>query len=199
MCRCSASVRTSASPAIGRGLASSHRLSESAARSEAAQAVAGQRRAAQMPQVAALAGYTRTNHVDTFGIPLPTNQLRVIYPDIPDNYRTRLDLQWPIYTAGRFDALERAARGEAAASSDDLAAARADLRLEITRAYWAFVTSIESLRVVEESVTRVDAHLHDVRNQFSAGLVPPNDVSSVEAQESRQRMLRVQARTTRDI
>src|SRR5207248_177976 len=55
------------------------------------------------------------------------------------------------------------------------------------------------LRVVEESVTRVRAHLGDVRNQFAAGLVPPNDVSSVAAQESRQRMLAVQARATRDV
>jgi outer membrane protein TolC len=108
-------------------------------------------------------------------------------------------VQWPIYTAGRLDALERAARAEAAAAGDDLAAARADLRLEITRAYWAYVTSIESLRVVEESVTRVDAHLRDVRNQFTAGLVPPNEVSSVEAQESRQRMLVVQAHTMQDV
>ena len=192
-------IRLTLDEAIGRGLASSHRLSESAARSEAAQAVAGQRRAAQMPQVAALAGYTRTNHVDTFGIPLPTNQLRVIYPDIPDNYRTRLDLQWPIYTAGRLDALERAARADAAAAVDDVSAARADLRLEITRAYWALVTAIESARVVDESVTRVDAHLRDVRNQLNAGLVPPNEVSAVEAQESRERMLSIQARSLRDV
>jgi outer membrane protein len=118
---------------------------------------------------------------------------------VPDNYRTRLDLQWPIYTGGRLDASERAARAEARASSDDLAAARADLRLEITRAYWALVTARESLRVVEESVTRIDAHLQDVRNQLTAGLVPPNEVLSVEAQESRQRMLRIQARTTREV
>src|SRR5207249_10872274 len=130
---------------------------------------------------------------------LPNNQFKIIYPDIPDNYRTRLDLQWPIYTAGRLDALERAARAEASASGEDLAAARADLRLEITRAYWALVTAIESLRVVSESVTRIGAHLQDVRNQLSAGLVPPNEVLSVEAQESRQRMLAIQARTTREV
>ena len=33
-------------------------------------------------------------------------------PDVPDNYRARLDLQWPIYTGGRADALERAAMPE---------------------------------------------------------------------------------------
>src|SRR5437773_8914615 len=87
--------------AISGGLAASHRLAETAARGDAAKAVAEERRAAAMPVVAAQAGYTRTNHVDAFGILLPNNQLNVIYPDIPDNYRTRLDLQWPIYTSGR--------------------------------------------------------------------------------------------------
>jgi outer membrane protein len=158
-----------------------------------------ERRAAMLPRLAAQAGYTRTNHVQTFGILLPNNQFKTIYPDIPDNYRTRLDLQWPIYTAGRLDRLEEAAGAEASASAHDLDAARADLRLEITRAYWALVTATESQRVVDESVTRVDAHLRDVRHQFQAGLVPPNDVASVEAQASRERLLSVQARTTRDV
>ncbi len=185
--------------AIERGLATSHRLAEAVARGDAAEAVAGERHAALRPQVAAQAGYTRTNHVDPFGILSPNNLLRIIYPDVPDNYRARLDLQWPIYTAGRLDALERAARAEAAASRDELAAARADLRLDITRAYWALVTASRSLLVVDESVTRIDAHLRDVRSQLTAGLIPPSDVLSVEAQESRQRMLSVQARVTRDV
>ena len=46
---------------------------------------------------------------------------------------------------------------------------------------------------------RIDAHLQDVRNQLDAGLVPPNDVLNVEAQESRQRMLAIQARGARDV
>ena len=184
--------------AIRRGLETSHRLAEAAARADMSAAAADQRRAGALPQIPAQAGYSRTNHVEAFGVLLPGNQLRVIYPDVPDNYRTRLDLQWPIYTGGRLDALERAARAEAAASTDDLAAARSDLRLEITRAYWALVTAGESQRVVDESLTRVGAHLQDVRNQLTAGLVPPNDVLSVEAQESRQRMLTIQARTTRE-
>jgi outer membrane protein TolC len=192
-------LRLSLDEAVARGLDTSHRLAEGQARADAAGAVVDQRHSAALPQLTAQAGYTRTNHVDEFGILLPNNQLRVIYPDIPDNYRTRLDLQWPIYTAGRVDALDRAARAEAGASLDDLAAARNDLRLEITRAYWALVTATESLRVVSESVTRVQAHLRDVRNRFDQGLVPPNDVSSVLAQESRERMLRIQAQTNRDV
>jgi outer membrane protein TolC len=180
--------------AVQRGIATSHRLAEARARAESAEAVVGERHAAALPQLAAQAGYTRTNHVETFGILLPGNQLRVIYPDIPDNYRTRLDAQWPVYTGGRVDALERAARIEATASADDTATSRADLTLEIARAYWNLVTSRESARVVEEGLVRIDAHLRDVRNQLAAGLIPPSDVLNVEAQQSRQRMIDIQAR-----
>ncbi|PYR52893.1 MAG: hypothetical protein DMF95_05685 [Acidobacteria bacterium] len=194
-----APLRVTLDDADRRGLETSHRIAEAAARGDAAGAVVGERRAATLPQIAGQAGYTRTNHVDTFGILLPNNQLRVIYPDVPDNYRTRLDLQWPIYTGGRLDALERAARIDATASADEIATARADLTLEITRAFWSLVTTTESRRVVEEAVTRIAAHLKDVRNQLAAGLVPPSDVFTVEAQESRQRMLAVQARAARDV
>jgi outer membrane protein len=185
--------------AIERALAASHRLAEAVARGEAADALVAQRHSATLPRIAAEAGYTRTNHVQAFGVPLPNNQLGIIYPDVPDNYRSRLDMQWPIYTGGRLDALERAARAEAAASATDIETARADLRLETTRAYWALVTAREARSVVDESLARTTAHVRDVRNQLEAGLVPPNEVFSAEAQESRQRMLSVQARIARDL
>jgi outer membrane protein len=194
-----AAVALTLDDALRRGIASSHRLAEATARGEAAEAVADQRHAAGLPQVAALAGYTRTNHVPEFAVPGSNNSLRVIYPDVPDNYRTRLDAQWPLYNGGRLSALERAARSEAAASASDVDAARADLRLEITRAYWSLLTASETVRVVNESLERTGEQLRDVRNQLSAGLVPPNEVLNVEAQESRQRLLSIQARSNRDV
>ena len=41
----------------------------------------------------------------------------MLYPDVPDNYLTRVELQWPIYSGGRFEALERAAQAESTASA----------------------------------------------------------------------------------
>ena len=163
---------------------------------QGASAAAEGSHAARMPIVSAQAGYTRTSHVEEFGIQLPGGPFRVLYPDVPDNFRTRLDLQWPIYTFGRADALERAARAEADATGLDLAAARNDLKLEITRAFWAVVTSTEAVRVVDESVKRMDAMLEDVRNSLKVGLAAPNDVLSVEAQRARQQMLLIQARNS---
>ncbi len=192
------SPRLTLDEAIARGFAASHRLAELGARQEGAEAAARGARAAKLPVASAQAGYTRTNHVQEFGLQLPGQPLRVIYPDVPDNYRTRLDLQWPIYTFGRADALERAARAEASATGLDLATARNDLKLEITRAFWAVVTATETVRVVDESVRRMDATLDDVRNRLKVGLVAPNDVLSVEAQRARQQMLLIQAKNALD-
>ena len=108
--RCVASLTLE--EAVRRGLETSHRLREATARSELP---SSGRRAAPCGGAAAgdgQAGYTRTNHVDPFGVVPRATSFASIYPDIPDNYRTRLDLQWPIYTGGRLDALERAARIE---------------------------------------------------------------------------------------
>jgi outer membrane protein TolC len=186
--------------AIERALRASHRIGEFQARREAATAQAAARSAADMPTISLLGGYMRTNHVDEYAIPggvlkPPT----VIYPDVPDNWRTRLDLQWPIYTFGRVQALERSARSEVMAAEKDVTTSSADSRLDATRAFWALVTANESVRVVEEALALVDAHLRDVKNMQDAGLLAPNDVLMVEARRSRQQVQLIEARNMRDV
>jgi outer membrane protein len=183
--------------ALARGQEHSLRIVELQARVDAAAAIESGRSAADRPLVAALGGYTRTNHVDEFVIAAPGQVIRTLYPDVPDNYRARLDLQWPIYSGGRSDALVRAARAEREAAGADLLAARADLRLEIARAFWALVTAREAEQVLEQSVESLEAHVRDMRVRLDQGLVPPNEVLSAEAQRSRQRVLALEAKNTR--
>ncbi|MEW6321626.1 MAG: TolC family protein, partial [Acidobacteriota bacterium] len=165
---------------------------------DGARAAVRVRQAADQPTVGLSGGFTRTNHVDEFGVPTPAGGLRIIYPDIPNNTHTRVSLQWPIYTAGRADALERAARAEAAAAAADIETARADLRLEVVRAYWALATATEAVAVLERALERAEAHLADMRQRLAVGLVPPNEVLTVDAQRSRQRMLLIEARNQRE-
>lgn len=188
-----ATVHLTLPDSIARGLEGSHRIAELSAREEAARAVASQRAAATAPLVSLAASYTRTNHVEEFGVPNASGGVRVIFPDIPDNLRSRVDLQWPIYTGGRLQALTKAAGAEADAAGQDREAARADLKLEITRAYWAVFTARASQHVVQQALERTSAHLGDVRNQLNVGLVPPSDVLSIEAQQARQQMLHIEA------
>lgn len=189
-----AAVTLTLDQAVSRAVEASHRLAEARARQQVAEAAIEVRRRSDDPTLTASAGYTRTNHIQEFGVPQPDGRLRVIYPDIPDNYRTRVELVWPVYTAGRTDALERAAQAEASATGKDLEAARLDLRLEVARAYWALVTARETVRVLEQALATADRSLADVRTRVEAGFLPPNDVSRSEAQRARSEVLLVEAR-----
>jgi outer membrane protein TolC len=191
-------LRLSLTEAQDRAVAASHRLAEARSRAATAEAAVAVREAADRPIVGLGAGYTRTNHVTPFAFPGPGGLPVVVYPDVPNNYRTRLDLQWPIYNGGRSDALERAARAEASAAASDVAAAQADLRLEVARAFWALVTARAAGAVLDRSLARAQANVNDVRQRLSAGLVPPNEVASAAAQESRQRMLLIETRNQSD-
>ena len=192
-------VRLTLDQAVAQGIEASQRLAEAQARLEAAEAAEAGRRAAELPSLALQGGYMRTNHVEPYVIVQPLQGVRVLYPDIPDNFRARLDLEWPIYTGGRGDALVRAARAERNAAGDDLAAARADLRLEITRAFWALVTAGETAAVLEASLASMDAHVRDLTARLDQGLIPPNDLLSAQAQRSRQRVLAIEAQNVRGV
>jgi len=192
-------LRLTLEDALSKAVETSHRIAEARARESAAQAGVAIRESAERPTVTASAGYTRTNHVLPFSIPSPVGIPLLVYPDVPNNYTTRLEMRWPIYTGGRTDALERAARAEAEAMGAERQTAQADLRLEVTRAYWALVTAKASLDVLEQGVARSQAHVNDANQRFTAGLVPPNEVSSAAAQEARARVMAIEARTQRDV
>ncbi len=187
-------VRMTVADAVARGLETSHRLAQLRGREAAAKAAVSGQEAERRPQAAAHAGYDRTAHVTAYELVFPGRPPQVIYPDVPDNFSTRVDFSWPIFTSGRLEAQVRAAKAEFEATGKDLAAARNDLKLEVTRAFWALVTAREAERVVAQALENIDAHLADVRNRQQAGLVPPNDVLSTEAQRSRQQVLLIEAR-----
>lgn len=192
-----APVRLTVADAITRGFETSHRLAEVRAREQGAQAALRGAQAAAKPVATASGGYTRTNHVEEFAFNQGGARV-VVYPDIPDNFGTRVGFQWPIYTSGRTDALERAADAEARAVAADLDTARADLRFEIVRAYWGAATAREAVRVLEESAARGDAQLKDARQRFAVGLIPPNEVLSLEAQRSREQSQLIEASNLRE-
>jgi outer membrane protein len=193
-----APVRLTLDEALARGVAASHRLAALGARVEASDARVKGAAATDRPRLSAQVGYTRYSHVVPYGFTQPDGSTQVVFPDIPNTYRTRLGFAWPIYSWGRSDALERAARAEADAAGGERDSARADLQLEITRAYWALVTARDTVGVLEEALRVADAHLADVRNRRSVGLVPPNDVLSAEAQRAREEVQLIEARNRAD-
>jgi outer membrane protein TolC len=186
-------LRLTLDEAMRRAIETSHRLAEARARQQGAEAAIEVRRKSDDPTLTAFAGYTRTNHVQEFGFPQADGSVRLIYPDVPDNWWSRVELAWPIYVGGLTDALERAAEAEARATGSDLETTRLDLRLEVARTYWALVTAREAVRVLAASLESAEQSLVDVRNRFEAGLLPPNDVTRSESQRARQELLLIEA------
>jgi outer membrane protein TolC len=194
-----APVVLSLDDAIAQGLATSQRLAEMKARQDSASAVEQRSAAERLPVVSLQGGYMRTNHVMEFAVITPGPSRQVVYPDIPDNFRTRLDLQWLIYSGGRLDQLERAARAERDAAGEDLAAARADLRLDIARAFWTLVTAREAEQVLSRSLESITAYVRELRVRLDQGLIPPNELLSAEAQQSGERVGAIEAANARRI
>jgi outer membrane protein len=68
----------------------------------------------------------------------------------------------------------------------------------VARAFWALVTARAATAVLDRGVARAQANVGDVTQRLKAGVVPPNEVASAEAQESRQRMLLIETRNQAD-
>lgn len=182
--------------AVARGLASSPRVLEARARQTAAAASRDSRRALAGPVASVTSGYLRTNHVDEFAVPQPGGGTRVIFPDIPDNWRLRADILFPVWTGGRTSALLDAAASEVAAAEADAAVVAADLALDITLAYWQVVTARAALGVIDEGLARTDAWVADVAARVDAGVAAPHETAQARAHQARQRVQRIQAAQT---
>jgi outer membrane protein len=187
-------VSLSVDEAVARAVAHAPRLAEARARSRAAAATVDARAALARPALAASSGFVRTNHVDEFGITQPNGDVRVIFPDIPSNYRVRAELGVPLYTAGRVDALVDAARADARATAAEGVSAAADVELEAIVSYWSLATARERVAVLVRAQERADAVVSDATARVEAGLVPPSEQLSAQAQRARQRVALIQAR-----
>lgn len=179
--------------AIQRGLAVAPRIREAQAREGVAGATRNARAALDRPTVTASSSYVRTNHVDEFGVPQAGGGTRILFPDIPDNYRFRADVIWPVWTGGRVNALVSSAEFEMRAASADATVVAADLTLEITQAYWSLVVARETVLVIDQSLLRTDACVRDVQARLDVGLVSPHEVLTAQAQRARHQVQRIQA------
>jgi outer membrane protein TolC len=185
--------------AIVRAIETSPRLAETRADAAAARATRDSRAALGGPVVTASGGVIRTNHIDEFGVTQPNGTLRVIFPDIPTNYTARGEVRWPIYTGGRVGALVASAAADERAERADGSAAEADLRLEVSRAYWSLVTTRAAADVIAESQARLAAWQGEIRERVDAGVLPPNEVLTVEARLARQSVQLIRARHAADL
>ncbi len=192
-------LQLTADQAVERAIAASPRLARLAALETAAEAQRRGARAERLPQLDVSAGYQYRSNVPELAIFAPTGdpsvpvQRIVVFPNINENWSTRVGLAQPVYTGGRIrSGMEAAEQGKRAAEQD-LRAGRADLVLETRTAYWGLVTARESLRVIQESIKAYDAHLADARNRERFGMAARNEVLAVQVERDRAELEEISA------
>lgn len=172
----------------------SPRVAEARARQAAAESMVTALRALAMPTASVQAQYLRQSAIPEVRIPDGTGGTRVLFPNLPNTLLTRADVLVPIYSFGRVGTNVAAADAEVTAAVAEVRGAEAAVRLDVMRAYWALATARENARVLVEALARVDAWVSDVRARVDAGVLPPNDLLSAQAQRARQSVRLVQAR-----
>ncbi|HLA77933.1 MAG TPA: TolC family protein [Vicinamibacteria bacterium] len=186
-------IRLSLTEAIERARVASARLAQVRAVQSGAEAALRGARAARLPQLDAVASYTRNSGVPELTITAPGLGTRTLFPNLPDAYRTRAQVALPLFTGGRLTAAIDAAREQHAAAGLDAEGAGKDLVLEVTTAYLSLVTARESDRVVGEALATYDAHLRDARNRLAQGLAARNELLAVQVERDRAELARLQA------
>ena len=186
-------VRLSLAETVERARASSPRLAQLAALQTAADAGLLGARAGRLPVLDLAASYTRNSNVPELTIALPSTEPRTIFPNIPDNYRTRAGLTLPVYTGGRVQGEIRAADHNRDAAGRDLEAGVKDLVLEASSAYWQLVTARESARVLAEAVAAFEAHLKQTKDRQQLGMAARNEVLLVQVERDRAELSRLAA------
>lgn len=182
--------------ALSRGVGHDPRLAAVKSQATAAAASVDARAALRLPSVVASGGAQRSNHIPIYGLRQPDGTFKVLFPDIPSSYRLRAEVSVPVYTSGRLPALVDAARADQQAAGATVRSTEENVRLDIVRAYWGLVTARDNVRVLEQALARADASLSDVGARVDAGVLPPNDLLSAQAQRARQSVELIQARNT---
>jgi outer membrane protein len=179
---------------IGRARAASPRLNQLRALQDGAEAQLKGARAERLPQIDFTAGYSRYSDVPELSIPLPPPQgSRILYPNLPNNYSTHLEMTYPLYTGGRVSSLLTAADREREAAGLDVQSGSQDLVLEVSTDYWELVTALENESVLHEALGGYDAHLQDARRREKFGVAARNEVLAVQVERDRAELAQVQA------
>jgi outer membrane protein TolC len=180
--------------AIDRALAASATVQQAQAVERAAEAGVRGARASRLPQLGLQAGYTRQSDVPEFFVVQPSGDRLAVFPNIPNNYRTRAEVGLPLFTGGRLAAQQQAAEAERAGAGHDVRTVGSDVALETASAYWSLVTARQSERVLAEAVQSYEAHLTDAQNRERLGLAARNEVLSVQVERDRAQLNALRAR-----
>jgi outer membrane protein TolC len=112
---------------------------------------------------------------------------------------TRFDVSLPLFTSGRIREGIRAASAGVAATKEQEAGTQLDIKLNVAEAYTNVLRARRGLEVAESMVSSLEGHAIDVQNLFDQGLIPRNDLLSVQVTLADARQQVLKARNALDV
>ncbi len=103
---------------------------------------------------------------------------------LPDNYSVSLNLQQPVFTAGKIKRSYEISVHARKSAEDDLERTLNQLIFDVTRSYWNLVKARLSHQVADESVKLLKSQLSDLKNMYQAGLAAKVDLLKTRALHS---------------
>lgn len=113
---------------------------------------------------------------------------------VNDSFNTSLRVNWPLYTGGRAEALIDQAKYNANIAGAGVDKAREQVKLDTTTAYYSVLQNNNLVKVNQQTVDNLTAHLKNVQAQYQVGTIAKSDVlrSEVELANAQQNLTKAQ-------
>lgn len=159
-----------------------------------ADAKAGEVGTILLPSVKFNGGYTKLSDIPAAQFSLPSLPAPItLSPSISNNFNARVTVQQPLFTGYKLQRSVDIADFAAQATQKEFDSDKSSLTFNVKSAYWNLAKSFELQKVVDENVDQVRAHLKDVQNWLSQGLITNNEVLKVQVQLSDVRLRQIDA------
>lgn len=143
------------------------------------------------------AGYQRfSSNLPDFSITVPTPvgpREQLIAPAFLNRYGAQLEAQQPLFTGGAIQSQIQAHHYQWQAVAYQLEATREELATTIQQAYWQLYTQKARMEVARFALQQMQAHLQQIKNHLSEGLVTTKEVLATETRLSEIRLQALQA------
>ncbi|EAX47472.1 outer membrane efflux protein [Thermosinus carboxydivorans Nor1] len=113
---------------------------------------------------------------------------------IIDKFDNKVTLTLPLYTGGKLEGLIDQAKLGLKAAELGVAKSQQQIKLDATTAYFNLLQARNMVKLNQESVDRLAAHLQNVQAQYAVGTVAKSDVlrSEVELANAEQNLIKAQ-------
>lgn len=159
-------------------------------------------KAGKAPSVTLSHNASRTKSAASTGVGYDTSHQPFFVP-IPESFNTRyansVDLTLPLYTGGKLEGTIEKAKLGLKVSDLGVAKSQQQVKLDATNGYYGILQTRNLVKLSEESLDRLNAHLKNVEAQYGAGTVAKSDVLRSEVEKAKAEQTLIKAKNSYEL